>query len=317
MTGHKGEFMTKLACKLLYTGLLYIGLQASCLSEDFNMTEVADGLYVHQGKHLLPTVDDMDIANVSYIVGSRCVAVLDPGGSLQLGQALRQHIASVTDKPICYLILTHIHADHVLGAAAFEQDKPTVIGHELLYNALLENYEFFDEHFIPQDSALKAREMVAMPTLTIRAGEHLQIDIGDRILELSAYQPAHTNTDLVVFDRNTKTLMLSDLLFMDRIPPLDASLRGWIEVLEKLRSRQADRVIPGHGPVSASWPNAMQALQHYLYTLRDEVRAIIAAGGFLEDAVEKVGLQERDKWLLFDEVHKRNVTRAFAELEWE
>jgi hypothetical protein len=37
----------------------------------------------------------------------------------------------------------------------------------------------------------------------------------------------------------------------------------------------------------------------------------------LEQAVETVGYSERAHWRLFDEFHKRNVTTAFAELEWE
>jgi len=40
-------------------------------------------------------------------------------------------------------------------------------------------------------------------------------------------------------------------------------------------------------------------------------------GVFLEEAMETAGYSERENWLLFDDVHKRNVTRAYAELEWE
>ncbi len=294
-----------------------VGLQSACQSSDFNLTEVAEGVFVHQGEHLLPTVDQMDIANVSFVIGSRCVAVIDPGGSLALGLALREQIRRHTDKPVCYLILSHIHADHVLGGAAFVKDKPTVIGHELLPNALLENIDFFDQHFVAAGAAVTARELLMTPDLTIPVGQTLEIDLGGRVLEISAYARAHTHTDIVVFDRNTKTLLLSDLLFMERIPPLDGSLRGWIAVLDELRGKQALLVVPGHGPVSAAWPQAMEGLYRYLTTLRDEVRAIIAAGGFLEQAMEQVGLNERGRWLLFDDVHKRNVTRAFAELEWE
>ena len=37
----------------------------------------------------------------------------------------------------------------------------------------------------------------------------------------------------------------------------------------------------------------------------------------MEAAVETVGRAERDKWLLFDDYHARNIVTAFAELEWE
>jgi hypothetical protein len=69
--------------------------------------------------------------------------------------------------------------------------------------------------------------------------------------------------------------------------------------------------------VSALWPAALEPQLAYLTRLRDEIRAVLAAGGTLEQAVATVGQEERSKWLLFDEYHARYVTAAFAELEWE
>ncbi len=132
-----------------------------------------------------------------------------------------------------------------------------------------------------------------------------------------AFIAAHTGADLTVFDPKTGTLWLSDLLFMERIPALDGNLKGWLEVLEQLRSVEAKRAVPGHGPASAEWPAALAAEEHYLKTLRDEVRDLLAEGGTLEQALESVGNSEKGQWQLFEQHHKRNVSKAFAELEWE
>jgi hypothetical protein len=51
--------------------------------------------------------------------------------------------------------------------------------------------------------------------------------------------------------------------------------------------------------------------------LQSEIRAFIKDGKTMEDAMENVGLSARDDWQLFDEFHKRNISTAFAELEWE
>jgi hypothetical protein len=62
----------------------------------------------------------------------------------------------------------------------------------------------------------------------------------------------------------------------------------------------------------------MAAERRYLTLLRDEVRTFLDAGGLLEDAVDAVTLaDERSAWRLFDETHGRNVSAAYAELEWE
>jgi len=47
------------------------------------------------------------------------------------------------------------------------------------------------------------------------------------------------------------------------------------------------------------------------------VRRLIADGKTLSEATKTAGFSERDAWKLFDQYHIRNVTAAFAELEWE
>ncbi|MBC7801202.1 MAG: hypothetical protein H7Z10_11315 [Gemmatimonadaceae bacterium] len=51
--------------------------------------------------------------------------------------------------------------------------------------------------------------------------------------------------------------------------------------------------------------------------LTREIRAIVAQGGDIDRAVATAGLDERGRWLLFDDYNGRNVTGAFKELEWE
>src|SRR5262245_60101392 len=85
---------------------------------DFAIHEIAPGNYVHYGLHEERSPANLgDQANVGFIVGERCVAAIDAGGSLPVGKALRAAIRSVTDLPVCYVILTHVHPDHLLGAA--------------------------------------------------------------------------------------------------------------------------------------------------------------------------------------------------------
>ena len=160
-----------------------------------------------------------------------------------------------------------------------------------------------------------ARTTLVPPTLLVE--DRLELDLGRRTLVVSAEPTAHTDNDLAVLDDATGTLWLADLLFMERVPAIDGSLLGWLEVLAALRVQDAARVVPGRGPASAAWPEALLPLERYLTRLRDEIRALIASGGTLEQAVATVARDERPRWRLFDVYHPRNVTAAFTELEWE
>jgi quinoprotein relay system zinc metallohydrolase 2 len=280
------------------------------------MEQVAPGIFVHQGVHGEVTAENHGgIANIGFIVGTEAVAVIDSGGSAMEGRRLRAAVRAVTDLPIRYVINTHVHPDHIFGNAAFVDDAPAFIGHAKLPGALAARGPFYLENLTERLGDAAAGTRTVPPTQGV--GERREIDLGGRVLRLAAHPTAHTDNDLSVFDVRTSTLWLSDLLFMDRIPAIDGSLKGWLEVIAALRQVDAARVIPGHGPVSADWPGALDAQERYLRTLLDEIRTLLAEGGTMEQAVETVGRSERGKWLLFDDYHARNIVTAFTELEWE
>lgn len=145
----------------------------------------------------------------------------------------------------------------------------------------------------------------------------LKLDLGGRIIELTAHPTAHTDNDLTVFDVETNTMWLSDLLFIGHLPVLDGSLLGWLAEIDKLEQRQFDVVIPGHGPIVRDWPESLQPEKQYLQSLATMVRSKVKQGAYMEDALNTIDYAAKDQWQLFDEFHKKNISSAFAELEWE
>ena len=280
------------------------------------MTEVAAGVFVHNGVHEEASAANEDgIANIGFIVGNEAVAVIDPGGSFAEGRALRAAIRARTDRPIQFVILTHVHPDHIFGAAAFRDDHPDFIGHDRLPGALNQRGEYYLRRLrdVLGDEA-NGTEVVP-PTRLV--ADRLDLDLGGRRLTVQAHRPAHTDNDLTVYDDKTRTFWLGDLLFVDRIPVIDGSLVGWLNQLNELTSIPADRAVPGHGPVSVPWPAAAEPERRYLEAVARDTRAAIKSGIGIANAYRQVANSERGHWLLFDEYHPRNVTTAYKELEWE
>jgi quinoprotein relay system zinc metallohydrolase 2 len=280
------------------------------------MTEIAPGVFVHNGVHQEASSANKDaIANIGFILGAAGVAVIDPGGSFAEGCALRAAIHARTDRPIRYVILTHVHPDHILGAAAFRDDHPDFVGHAKLPGALAQRGDYYLRRLRGALGEEATGSAVVPPTILVST--RLDLDLGERRLILRAHGPAHTDNDLTVFDENTRTFWLADLLFVDRIPVVDGSLTGWLKELDGLTAIAADRAVPGHGPVSVPWPEAAEPELRYLKILERETRAAIKAGIGIADAYRDVGTSERGHWLLFDDYHPRNVTASYKELEWE
>jgi quinoprotein relay system zinc metallohydrolase 2 len=280
------------------------------------VTEVAPGIFVHQGVHQEASAENEDaIANIGFIVGDDAVAVIDPGGSFAEGRALRAAIRAHTDRPIRYVILTHVHPDHIFGAAAFRDDHPEFVGHAKLPGALAQRADYYLRRLQGALGGEADGTEIVPPTLLV--DDRVDLDLGNRPLRLWAHGPAHTDNDLTVFDRNTRTFWLADLLFVDRIPVIDGSLLGWLARLDEVIAVAADRAVPGHGPVSVPWPAAAEPERRYLAAVAHDTRAAIKAGIGIANAYRQVANSERGLWLLFDEYHPRNVTASYKELEWE
>lgn len=298
--------------------LLTLIAAATSYAAALSMQQPAPGIYVHHGAH-----EDIDvgysgnISNIGFIVGSKGVAIIDTGGSPKVGKQLLDAVREVTSLPILYVINTHVHPDHVFGNAAFQEQQPQFVGHHKLAEAMAQRKEAYlrsQERWLGADGA---GSVLLPPTLAVQ--DSLTLELGDRVLLLTAYPAAHTSTDLTVFDQATATLWTGDLLFIERTPSIDSDgdIDGWLQVMDQLREVPAHIVIPGHGPVTRTPKAALDHQQRYLRMLLADIRAAIRQGRSLVQAMDSAAQAERERWALFDIVNRRNVNIVFPALEWE
>lgn len=282
------------------------------------LAELAPGIYVHSGliEDWLPT-NGGDIANLGIVVGTRCVAVIDTGGTPQLGLRWRAAIERVTKLPVCFVFDTHAHPDHVLGNAAFAGPATTFVA-GAKFDAAMSAREPYFLNALARDFGISvAPGSLPYPTVAVAVDGAREFDIGGRILVAQSWPTAHTDNDMTVYDRSSRTLFAGDLLFVQHIPVVDGNLNGWLAALPRLAQIDAARVVPGHGPVQPGGADAWKPEREYLEDLRRETRAAIKSYRTLSQAVDSVGVQAAARWKLADLFHRRNVTAAYAELEWE
>lgn len=301
--------------RIIYSFTILL-LSGHVLATPLSVEEVSTNIYVHHGVH-----EDIaegyhgDICNIGFIVGTKGVAVVDTGGSLKVGLQLREAIRKITPLPILYVINTHVHPDHIFGNAAFIQDQPVFIGHVKLGDAMERRKEAYMRISNAWLGADFAGSEIIKPTQPVQ--DHMEFDLGERKLIVTAYPTSHTNTDITVWDSKTKTLWSGDLLFVERTPSIDGDIKGWIASIDQLKATDTQQVIPGHGAIAKDWKTALGNEQRYLKVLLNDVRNSIKNGEVMEKAMDTAARSEKDKWTLFDIVNRRNVNNIYPALEWE
>jgi len=278
--------------------------------------EVAPGVYVHFGQPLaLDAPGHDDIANIGFIVGERCVAVIDTGGSTRIGRALRAAVRARSRLPICYVINTHGHVDHVLGNSAFRPDGAQFVGHSQLAAALNRSRRFLVQQYAGDLDQPPTPGQIIEPGIKVQ--EDYDLDLGRRHLALHAWPLAHSDCDLTMLDLKTGTLWAGDLLFRGRLPAVDGSVRGWLAALDELARWRVRRTVPGHGPLTVRLAAALEPERGYLRALDSGVRAALANGSSLQQAIDQVAAEQASRWSLWSVTHPRNVARVYQQMQWQ
>ena len=292
-----------------------------------DVKKIADGVYVHYGKHenFYEKEDNIgDIANIGFIIGDQSVAVIDTGGSYQIGEALKLAIKKVSKKPIKYVINTHGHQDHIFGNSAFLSEGVTIYGHYNLKKFLKERGSQYIRQVVEAGDKVKGTSIVfphiviaeTSPDQAKKLSNKITIDLGNRKLLLTSHTTAHTYSDATVFDLKTKTFFVGDLVQDERLPSMDGLVKNWIKLLDIIEKVDFKIMVPGHGKIQKD-NTALKQTRTYLQVLYDDVVDALKKDIPAEKVLETAAQSEKNKWALFDRVNPGNVVRTFMRYEWE
>jgi glyoxylase-like metal-dependent hydrolase (beta-lactamase superfamily II) len=183
------------------------------------------------------------MSNVTFVVTSAGVVILDSGSSLQIGEMAIRMIRKVTDKPVIAVFNSHFHGDHWLGNHAFVK----AFGQQLPIHALaatrktIEGYEgnvwrTLMEKWTNQSTT--GTEVFA-PNRTIEHGQVLKF--GDVTLRMHFYGKAHTDADLSVEVVEDKVTHIGDIAMANRIANIDdGSYPGTFKYYDALMKAAGD-----------------------------------------------------------------------------
>jgi cyclase len=265
------------------------------------LREVADGVYAY-----VQPPGGWNVSNAGIILGPDRVAVVDTTATEARARALREHIRTLTSRPVRLVVNTHFHGDHTFGNG--------VVGAE----AVIVAHELAREEMIATGTALTrlwprvnwGEVEPTPPQLTYRDG--LTLWIGERRAELIHVGPAHSTNDTAVWLPEERVLFAGDVLMSGCTPfVLMGSVAGSLAAIERLRALEPGIVVGGHGAVSG--PEVLDQTADYLRWLGALAEQAAAAGAGPLEAARQAELGPYAHWQEPERI-VGNLHRAFAEL---
>ncbi len=282
------------------------------------LVRVAEHSYYVQGQAGTAIENEGFISNAGVVVTDEGVVVIDALGSPSLAQKLMQQIRKVTDKPVVKLIVTHYHADHVLGLQYFKE-----LGAEIIAPSGAEKYlespaaqERLDERRFSLEPWVNDDTHLVWPDRYVDSA--LLLELGGITFRMTVIGDAHSDADMTVYVENDRVLYSGDVIFEGRVPFLgSANTKLWLKVLDEMNSSELAALVSGHGAYQKAPVTAVGMTYRYLAHLRETMGAAVEDLMEFDEAFAATDWSEFEKLPAFDAAHRRNAYQVFLSLEKE
>ena len=189
-------------------------------------------------------------------------------------------LAKISDKPIRYVVNTHVHGDHTAGNEAMAKLGAVIISHDNMLKRM------------------PAQPAAGLPVLTY--SDSLTLHFNGEEIYIYHPAPAHTDGDSIVYFRHANVMQVGDVPASLRYNNIGVneggSVDGMIVAGEQVMkiANENTKIIPGHlGPV-IGFQEIQQQLAMFR-AVRDRVLSAIRAGKTMEEVVASKPTADFDK----------------------
>ncbi len=204
------------------------------------------------------------------------------------------------------LVITHANGDHTFGnelvkdaeiistkacAEEMAESPPQVLA-QLAKAA--PNLGEIGEYFTHSFGAFDFEGItLTLPTRTFEG--NLELNLGDKEINLIQVGPCHTRGDLIVFIPHDRTLFAGDILFINGTPIMWAGpVDNWIRACDLMLDLDVESIVPGHGPVTDK--KGVEAIKGYWEYLKKEARKRFDGGMSYTEAAMDIDLGNYGEW---------------------
>ena len=254
--------------------------------------------------------------NLSFVITSEGVVVINSGASVRLASALHEEIKTITDQPVKLVINENGQGHAILGNLYWSKQGVDILAHEDAIHEIEENSHFILERMKSYNRDKAAGTEIVIPNKSF--SEKFIFTLGDLEFHVLHLGPAHGPGDTQVWLPQLSLIIAGDMAFHERMLPIfeNTCTKCWLETWnEEFVPLNATYVIPGHGHPT-NMAQVSRFTRDYLLDLRQKVSEVLENDGDLAEAF----YVDQERWRLldtFEELAKRNAGRVFEEMEFE
>lgn len=267
--------------------------------------------------------------NSGVVIGSKGALAVDAGINGAMAKQIRALVKRLTEKPLLYVVNTNYHGDHTFGNYAFPE-KVQIVAHRRTVESMVDleaEKKTRLRNLFGNDAAIADVKTWRKPD-RVFDGDFMELDLGDRTVQLWHFGPGNTPGDTVVYVPEAKAAWTGNLISNDRVSTmlLECGPREYIDTLARFKNTlDVNRVIPGHGPMGTG--AAFDYLIAYLWWLMREVESALRLGLTSAAAVEAIKLDKQFRVSRFsfasrlnpllEDFHRLNVMSTYRLLSKE
>lgn len=239
--------------------------------------------------YVIPDTDTTPLVpNISIIVGTRSALVVDTGLGDRNGRTAYAEAQKVAPGRQLYLITTHFHPEHDLGANGFPASTKMIRSKEQE-----QDIAEFGTQTAQTFSARSAVTADLLKSATYRKADitfdkQYDLDLGGATVRIIALGPNHTRGDTAAFVSPDRVLFSGDVAM--HLQPAFASpyssLNHWLASLDVLAALQPAIIVPSHGPVGDA--SYITGYRTYLTHIRDRAAALKHEGKNVDQTVATI-----------------------------
>jgi glyoxylase-like metal-dependent hydrolase (beta-lactamase superfamily II) len=250
---------------------------------------VRAGVTVKIAPHVFVIPDDSVpmVPNVGIVVGDRATLVVDTGLGARNGQTVLAEVAKVSGNATLYLVTTHVHPEHDLGAAAFPAATTLIRSRAQVDEIAASGLELAKRFAAISPLHAELLQGAGFRKADVVFDQEHALDLGGVRVRILAMGFNHTRGDTATFVEPDAVLFSGDVS-MRAAPAVGAgsSIATWIESQERFAALKPARVVPSHGPMGDA--SMIATNTRFLTTVQARTAEMKKAGKTVDEAVAAV-----------------------------